>query len=203
MAASIARYDAQYFRKWYRDPESRVSTVASAERKARMALGVAEYYLERPVRTVLDVGCGEGQWEPVLRKLRAGIAYRGIDASEYAIQKWGKKRNLLLGTFGDLPDLLDDARYDLIVCSDMLYYVGTPDLKRGLAALAERLDGVAFLEAYTPDDAIEGDTHGWEPRDFAAWRKLFRQHGFTGCGPHCYVGEALAPMVMQLERGQV
>lgn len=203
MAESLPQYDAHYFETWYRNPASRVSTVASAERKARMALGVAEYYLERPVRTVLDVGCGEGQWEPILRKLRRGIAYCGIDASEYAVAKWGRKRNLALGTFGELPDLLDATRYDLIICSDMLYYVGTRDLKRGLAALASRLDGVAFLEAYTPDDAIEGDVEGWEPRDAAAWRALFRAQGLVGCGPHCYVGPALAPMVMQLERNTV
>lgn len=201
--ASIARYDAAYFDRWYRDPAHRVSTPESAERKARLAMAVAEYYLERPVRTVLDVGCGEGQWAPVLQKLRPGVQYRGVDASAYAVQKWGKRRNLLLGTFGELPALLDATRYDLVICSDMLYYVATKELHAGLAAIAERLDGVAFLEAYTPDDAIEGDTRTWVPRDTSAWKRLFRSHGLLACGPHCYVGEALAPMVMTFERGAV
>jgi len=203
MAQSIARYDAQYFEKWYRDPKSRVSTTASAERKARMALAVAEYYLEAPVRSVLDVGCGEGQWAPVLQALRPGLAYRGIDASAYAVRKWGAKRNLVLGTFADLPDLLDDTRYDLIICSDMLYYLPQKELVRGLQVLVERLDGIAFLEAYTPDDAIEGDTASWEPRGLVMWKKIFRAQGLVSCGPHCYAGPTLAPMVMQLERGAV
>lgn len=202
MSGAIARYDAAYFRTWYRDTASRVSTAASAARKARMALGVAEYYLEAPVRSVLDVGCGEGQWAPVLRKLRPGIRYRGIDASAFAVQKWGAKRNLTLGTFAELPTLLDETRYDLIVCSDMLYYVPTRELVAGLAVLAARLDGVAFLEAYTDADAIEGDTANWERRDAAAWRRLFRGAGLVPCGPHCYAGPPLASMVMQLERGR-
>ncbi len=202
-AGGIARYDAQYFDRWYRDPAHRVSTRAAAERKARLVVGIAEYYLGRPVRTVLDVGCGEGQWQPILAAMRPRVRYQGVDASAYAVQRFGARRNIRLGTFGELDALdLDDA-YDLVICSDMLYYVETPALKRGLAALVPRLAGIAFLEAYTTADAVEGDTRTWEPRDAAFWRKLFRAHHLVSCGSHCYAGPALAPMVMQLERGGV
>src|SRR5512132_2009708 len=74
-------YDQAYFERWYRDPADRVSTRASLERKVRMAVGVAEFLLGRPIRTVLDVGCGEAPWFPVLRRLRPRIRYTGVDSS--------------------------------------------------------------------------------------------------------------------------
>ena len=51
--------------------------------------------------------------------------------------------------------------FDLIVCSDVLHYVPTPELKRGLRGIAEMLDGVAFLELFTSRDAPDGDKHGF------------------------------------------
>ncbi len=99
----------------------------------------AEYYLERPVRTVLDVGCGEGQWHLILKKLRPGIRYTGVDPSEYAVKRFGRSRNLKLGGFSDLPNLKLAMSYDLIVCSDTLYYVSREELAAGIKEMAARL----------------------------------------------------------------
>jgi len=197
------RYDKRYFDKWYRNPAHRVSTMASAARKAAVAVAVAEYYLERPVRTVLDVGCGEGQWRTVLLRLRPGIRYTGVDPSEYAITRYGRQRNLRLGGFGDLPHLDLAASYDMIICSDILYYVPRVELARGLSSLVSRLGGIAFLEAYASDEALKGDIRTMERRDTNFYRKLFRKHGLVSCGPHCYAGEILRGRVTNLERGGV
>jgi len=64
------------------------------ERKVRLALALAEFYLGRPVETVLDVGCGEGAWLAPLRALRPKIDYLGVDSSEHAIARYGRARNL-------------------------------------------------------------------------------------------------------------
>ena len=63
-------YDRAYFDRWYRDPRERVTTRAALERKVRMVISITEYILGRPIRTVLDVGCGEAPWYPVLRRIR-------------------------------------------------------------------------------------------------------------------------------------
>ncbi len=195
-----ARYDKRYFDKWYRHPGHRVSTPAATARKAALAVAIAEYYLERPVRTVLDVGCGEGQWKAILQRLRPRIRYEGIDASEYAVARYGRSRHLRLGTFGQLPDLDLAPSYDLIICSDMLYYVPRGELDRGLAAIAAHLGGVAFLEAYATADALVGDIQDIDERDAAFYRRLFRRHALVPCGSHCYLGPELAGMVTALER---
>ena len=194
-----SRYDRAYFDHWYRDPQTRVKSSAAIRRKASLALSVAEYYLERPVRTVLDVGCGEGNWLPALRSFRPRIRYTGVDSSPYAIERFGKKRNISLGSFATLEEIGLDEEYDLIVCSDTLFYLPIGELEQGLASLAPRTGGVSFLELYTDQDSVIGDF----PKDglqSSSWhRKLLRSHGFLSVGSHCYLGPKAADRAMELE----
>src|SRR5215208_4072793 len=57
MPATAGRksYNEAYFEKWYRDPRTRVHTPDSVRRKVRMVVGVAEYFLGRQLRSVLDI----------------------------------------------------------------------------------------------------------------------------------------------------
>lgn len=197
----LAKADAAYFRKWYRDPRHRVSTKASAQRKVALVLAVAEYYLERPVQTVLDVGCGEGLWHTLLQAQRPGIDYLGIDSSKYAVSRHGRRRNLRLGNFDNLGEVGLEGPYDLIVCSDVLYYLSRATLTRGVRALVPHLGGVAFLEAYDRREPLEGDTANLQRLSADAYRRIFRQCGLIACGSHCYVGAELAHRVTALERG--
>src|SRR6476469_5406915 len=95
-------YDRAYFERWYRDPTLKREAIGGTARLARkvaMAVATAEYWLERPLRSVLDVGCGEGAWQPVLKKLRPKATYIGFDASDYAIERYGRRRNLHRAAF--------------------------------------------------------------------------------------------------------
>jgi hypothetical protein len=73
----LSRYTAAYYDRWYRDPETRVRTPATIARLAGLTVSAAEYVLDRPVRTVLDVGAGEGHWRGHLRRLRPRLRYVG------------------------------------------------------------------------------------------------------------------------------
>ncbi|MEX1117852.1 MAG: class I SAM-dependent methyltransferase, partial [Terrimicrobiaceae bacterium] len=137
MKISANRYNKAYFDTWYRNPKKRIITPSLIAKKAHLVVAVAEYYLGRQVRTALDVGCGEGAWLPALRKLRPRLRYTGVDPSAYVIQRFGKTRNLIPGSFGDLPKLA--RSYDLIICSDCLYYVPDEELVVGLEILAHHL----------------------------------------------------------------
>jgi len=192
-------YDREYFEKWYRDPRHAVNSRNELERKVALTVAVAEYYLGRRVCTALDIGCGEGVWRAPLRSLRPGIDYLGLDSSEYAIARYGSARNLRLATFGQLAEQRFETTFDLIVCTDVLHYVRTPELKRGLRGIVEMLDGVAFLELFTTADAPDGDKHGFIARAPRLYRSTFAQAGLTACGTHCYIGPRLKGCVAALE----
>lgn len=195
-------YDRSYFDKWYRDPKHSVSSRHALERKVALAVAVAEYYLGHEVRNVLDVGCGEGVWRKPLRQLRPHIEYLGLDSSEYSISRFGRSRNIRLARFGDLGELRFAAHFDMIVCSDVLHYVRTPELKRGLRGIAEMLSGVAFLELFTSRDAPDGDKHGFIARTPKWYLSTFAQAGLIACGSHCYLGPKLEGCVAALETMQ-
>ncbi|MEO6525068.1 MAG: class I SAM-dependent methyltransferase [Gemmatimonadaceae bacterium] len=192
-------YDEAYFTKWYRDPRTRVHTPESVRRKVRMVLGVAEYFLGRELRTVLDVGAGEGTWGIELRRLRPGLRYVGIDPSEYVVARHGRRRNIKLGSFEKLHTMSLGRGYDLVICADMLQYIPDAELKRGVRHIADLINGVAFLESYTTDDDMEGDLEGWHPRAKSKYRRIFADAGLVACGVHCYLTRDLAVNAVELE----
>ena len=164
-----------------------------------MVVGITEHLLGRKIRSVLDVGCGEGVWQPILQQLRPGSRYAGVDASEYVVRRFGKRRNIRLGTFGDLDAVGLADGYDLIVVCDVLHYLRAPELKRGLAVIAGRLDGVAYLEAYTRADAITGDMEGFRRRTAREYRRMFHQATLRPVGLQCYVHDGAGPIPTALE----
>lgn len=192
-------YDRAYFEKWYRNAHHRIGSRTELARKVAMAVHVAEYYLARPLRNVLDVGCGEGAWRAPLKRLRPALDYRGLDASEYVVARYGQTRNIGLATFGQLGELRFERRFDLIVCSDVLHYVAAPDFRRGLNGFADLLEGVAFIEVFTSRDNVEGDRAGFIARSAAWYREKFTQAGLLPCGSHMYLGSRLMRSVAALE----
>ncbi len=130
-------YDRAYFDRWYRNSKHERDSKALLDRKVHLAVSLAEYYLERPIRSVLDVGCGEAVWRAPLLKLRPKLEYRGVDSSDYAVSRFGRSRNIAFADFGQLGQLRFGAPVDLLVCSDVIHYVADAELKRGLKGFAE------------------------------------------------------------------
>jgi SAM-dependent methyltransferase len=194
------QYDRAYFDKWYRHPQHRVKTAAELARQSAFVRATAEWVLGRPLRTVLDVGCGEGQWGPALKAHRPRLSYTGVDPSEYAVARYGARRNLLLGGITQLDTLPLAPHYDLVVCCGMLNYLPPAVLIDGVAQVARRTGGVAYLELFTKDDAFEGDTD-WPPPRSASWyRGVLAEAGFVPIGLQCYVTAREAERVSSLER---
>lgn len=195
-------YDRAYFDKWYRHPDHSVASPAELRRKISMVLAQAEYYLGRSVRSVLDVGCGEGVWRAPLLKLRPGIHYQGLDASEYAVSRFGRSRNIGLARFGQLEYLRFDQRFDVIVCTDVLHYLKPAEIRAGLTGISDMLEGVAFLEVFTSKDGVDGDMDGFHSRAPSWYLKAFNDVGLMPSGSHCYLGPRLERRVAALERAQ-
>lgn len=183
---TVKVYDRRYFQRWYRDPSHRVTTREGLMRKVRMAVAITEYLIGRRIRSVLDVGCGEAPWFLALKKLRPEARYVGIDSSDYVIERYGAERNIRRGSLSTLGSMKSLRVSDLIVCADVLQYVDTREAQRGLRAIHRLLGGVAYIEAFTTEDAMDGDHVGWHERTAAEYRRLFRRAGLTQCGPYCF-----------------
>jgi SAM-dependent methyltransferase len=199
--ATRKTYDRAYFERWYRDPRYAVIQRDLLARRVQLAIAAAEYVLERPVRNVLDIGCGEAPWRALIKQARPRARYVGIDSSEYVVKRFGKSRNIRLGRFGELGSLGLKGPFDLIVCSDVLHYVGRDEVKRGLGAVARLLGGLAFIEVFTDQDNTVGDDHDYQLRSPAQYRRMFREAGLVPMGLHCYVGRTLSFELMALEKG--
>jgi SAM-dependent methyltransferase len=197
-------YNAAYFRKWYRDPRKRIVRRAGVARKAAMAVGVAEHLLGRPLVSVLDVGCGEGAWFPLLRELRPKLRYLGLDTSDYAVRRFGRSRNVRRGSWGEVAELRLDEPFDLVVCSDALHYVPTREVVRGLESLPGLIGGVGYFDFLSADDdletGIEGDVVGFRMRRASWYRRKFRGAGLLECGLGFWAAADLAPRLTAIER---
>lgn len=191
------RYDADYFQRWYR--HGGIGGRQRLARKVALAVATAEYHLERPLRTVLDIGCGEGAWRAPLLKLRPKARYLGFDGSQYAIARYGRHRNLHLARFADFAQLRPCAPVDLLVCSDVLHYLDVRELDRGLPGLVELCGGVAFLETFAREDEAEGDDHDFKRRPAAFYRRRFEALGLRQVGSHCWLSPTRADAATSLE----
>jgi cyclopropane fatty-acyl-phospholipid synthase-like methyltransferase len=170
-------------------------------RDVSLAIALTEQILARPLRSVLDVGAGEGRWCPVVQRLRPGVRYLGVEQSEWPVRHWGVRRNLYRGRIETLDSLELPGPFDLVVAADMLHYLPTRVLRRGLANIAGLVGGVAYCPTFTTADAFEGDTKGFQRRSPATYRKLFSAVGLRPIGMHGWVPNALAISLAALERG--
>lgn len=194
----MAPYTKSDFERWYRSG-SRIRTSAELKRSAALAIAFAERVLERPVRSVLDVGAGEGAWHAALRSLRPRVRYVGVEPSEYAVRRYGASRGLVHGTLGDLGSLRLRGPFDLVVCADLLHYLSDVEIVRGLRAVQAIAEGPLFAPVMTVRDNPTGDLRGFRRRSAAKYREAMRRGGFVPCGLHAWVPIDLSRDLDELE----
>ncbi|HEX6638085.1 MAG TPA: class I SAM-dependent methyltransferase [Steroidobacteraceae bacterium] len=138
-----ARFDHDYYQRFYYDP--RTAVVSRAEMNARARL-IAAYatHVGLPVRRILDAGCGIGLLRAPLQRAFPHAQYVGLEYSEYLCERYGWRQGSL-ATFADDP-------FDLVVCYDVLQYLDDYTAARALANLARLVRGVLYLSALTGRD---------------------------------------------------
>jgi SAM-dependent methyltransferase len=152
------------------------------DRQARLAVAAAEQVLAGPVRRVLDLGAGEGRWQPAIRRLRPRATYIGIDASEWAVGRWGARRGIHLGSIEQSHHPALRGRYDLVIAADVLHYLSTPALRRAARTIAFRTGAIALLPTFVTGDAIVGDRHAFQRRSARTYRRILRHAGLVEIG---------------------
>ena len=193
------KYDRAYFDRWYRG-RARIGAEPEVRRKVAMAVSIAEFFLRRAIRNVIDIGCGEAPWSVHLRELRPKVRYVGYDPGDYAVEEFGASRNVRRGAFGEIGALNIRERFDLVVCADVMHYLQDDELRRGLPGIVRLMRGAAFFEVLTREEEVIGDTVGLIRRPAAWYREVLTSNGLTAVGPYTWIGKRLANAATALER---
>lgn len=190
----VKRYDRAYFDRWYRGAR-RITTDTEVRRKVAMAVSVAEYFLRRSLRNVIDIGCGETRWRAHLKALRPRATYRGVDPSPYVAERF----RVIQRSFGELQSLRIKERFDLVVCADVLHYLDEQEIRKGLRTIVSLGRGAFFFEIMTREDDIVGDIEGMIRRPAKWYRDLFSAAGLTAAAPYIWLAPALRDDAAALE----
>ena len=143
----LAQFDAKYYRRFYRDAATAVITKAEARAEVGFVLAYCAY-VGLEIRRFADVGAGTGWWAREFTRQRPRCRdVETYDASPYAARLYGH-REVSIEKLGGRPA-------DLVVCRDVLRYVGDADAREGIARLARKCRGVLYLHVLTSDDEVD------------------------------------------------
>lgn len=138
------QFDADFYRRYYGNPATRVASGADIERLAEFVCAYTAYLGFR-VSRVLDAGCGLGHTRPAVRRFFPRATWTGLEASEYLARAHG-------WLHGRLEDYRPRAPFDLILCNDVLQYVDDRAAARALANLGRLSRGAVYFRALTSGD---------------------------------------------------
>jgi len=156
--------------------------------------------LGRRVRSILDVGAGEGHWRAPLLALRPRARYTGLDPSEYVVRRFGARRNIRLGSVESLARAGLRGPFDLVLAVGFLNLLRPQVLAHALRDLRPLVGGVALLELFTSEDPLTGDISEYRLSPAATYRRLLSKYGFAPVGLHLYATADAKDSLAALER---
>lgn len=176
------RFDARFYRRFYMNPRTRVTSRGEMARRAGMVAALVKQ-LELPVRRILDAGCGLGWLKPPLLEAFPRAVYVGLEVSEHLCREHGWVRE-------SLAKYRPRARFDLIICYDVMQYLSDREAARAMANLARLSRGALYFHAPTLEDWRENADVSSSDGDInlrgASWyrSRLARHFEHAGFGVH-------------------
>ncbi len=139
------RFDADYYRRYYLDPATRIY---DRTRHARLVAGVVNLaeWLGVRLSSVLDVGAGVGWWREWLAQHRPGVEVVSTEIEEEVCRQYGHLQ-------ADIARWRHREQFDLVVCQGVLPYLPDAAAARAIANLAAMCRGVMYFEAVTKADS--------------------------------------------------
>jgi SAM-dependent methyltransferase len=141
---AVKPFGPEYFRKFYLDRKTRVTTPGEMRARARLIAAILAQ-AAIPVRTILDAGCGIGLLRKPFAEVLPRAHYTGLEASEYLCARYG-------WTSGSAVDHVPRNPFDLVVCYDVLQYLDDRDAARAIANFARLTRSAAYVCALTCED---------------------------------------------------
>jgi hypothetical protein len=141
---TAAVFGSAYFRRFYRNSTTRVTTPAEMRIRARLIAAILAQ-ASVPIRTILDAGCGIGLLRKPFAEVLPRARYTGLEVSDYLCGRYGWMR-------GSVTDYAGRNPSDLVVCYDVLQYLDARDASRALANLARLTRSALYISALTSED---------------------------------------------------
>jgi len=137
-------FGPDYYRRYYLDPRTAVATRQEMRSRARLIAALSAH-ADLPVRRILEAGCGTGLLRAPLRQLLPRAHYVALESSVYLCRRYG-------WTFGRIEEYRAREPFDLVICYDVLQYLGSADAARALANFGRLCRGVLYFSALTRFD---------------------------------------------------
>ncbi len=190
----MQKFDEAYYKRFYQDE---MTQAVSPEEQSRLAKFIAAYlrYLDVPVRTILDVGCGLGQILGALQQEFPQAKTHGVEVSEYLCEKYGWQQGQVQS--------IKTRPHDLVVCNDVMGYLSKKEARKAINNLARLTESTLFLSVPTSEDMDICDrTHTDLAQKVrpAAWYKDLLEKHFVGVGGGLFLKKPLTYPVWQMER---
>ena len=173
-------FDEAYYRRFYFDSRSAVTTRAQTERRAHL-IATCLRYLDLPVRRILDAGCGVGSLHRPLQRQFKRARITGLEVSEYLCARYGWQQ-------GAIEEFRARGRFDLVICYDVLQYLDDRSARGALRNLARLCRGALYFGALTREDWTDNcDQSATDRTPFlrpGSWYRRELGRGFVplGCG---------------------
>jgi SAM-dependent methyltransferase len=177
---TISNFGADYFRKFYLNPATRVVTAAEMQNRAAVIAAILRH-TQIPVGSILDAGCGIGLLRKPFAKLMRRAKYTGLENSEYLCSRfdWIK---------GSVVDFAPRQPFDLVVCYDVMQYLTDIEAARAMGNMASLSRAALYVSALTLEDWRENCDRSLTDRAVhlrpGIWyrRRLSRHFRYVGFG---------------------
>jgi trans-aconitate methyltransferase len=176
------RFDAQFYRRFYMNPRTRVTTRSEMGRRAGMVAALVKQ-LQLPVKRILDAGCGLGWLRAPLLKAFPAATYVGLEVSEHLCREYGWVHE-------SLAKYRPRTGFDLIICYDVMQYLSDREAAQAMANLARLSRGALYFHAPTWEDWCENADRANSDGEInlrpASWyrSRLARHFEHAGFGVH-------------------
>ena len=138
------RFNPAFYQRFYANPRTRVTTQGEMARRAGVVAALVAH-LDLPVRRILDAGCGLGWMRRPLLKAFPRAVYEGLEVSEHLCKRLGWINE-------SLAAYKPRARFDIVICHDVLQYLADHEARRALANLGRLCRGALYFHAPTTED---------------------------------------------------
>jgi ubiquinone/menaquinone biosynthesis C-methylase UbiE len=194
-------YSQNFMTMWYPNED----IIRFCARLIQKKLTHDKVEIKRPVRQVLDLGCGNGRH--AIYFAREGFEASGIDISATAIEwarDWSEREGLEIDfRVGDITQLpYPDHSFDVIVSHGVLDHIRMQDAQRAVSEAARiiRPGGLFYFDLKSADDADFGAGEEAGKNTFVVkegFEKGLVQHFFTLDEIHELMNGSFKPLYIE------